>query len=189
MRLHPVLMPIPQEEEARTPPQVREQRAYARRALRACARYCGAPENGWEKDGNEAPLPQAGHYWSVSHKRRWAAAVIADRPVGIDLEQIAPRRVDLYEALADDEEWKILGDRGWPSFFRLWTAKEATLKAHGVGIAGFSACRLVEVPDITHMMLEYEGRTWRVEHYYHAGHVAAVTCGADPVEWHIEEDV
>ncbi len=162
---------------------MRQQRLCARLALQYCARRCRAPVNGWEKDVEGVPLPQEGFYWSVSHKRQWAAAVIADGPVGIDIEHIVPRRRELHDALADRAEWTIMGDRSWNAFFRLWTAKEASLKANGAGIGGFSTCRLVEVCDERHLMLQYEGRPWRIEHFYHAGHVAAVTCDTGPVNW------
>ena len=162
---------------------MRQQRLCARLALQHCARRCRAPANGWEKDADGVPLPQEGFYWSVSHKGQWATAVIADGPVGIDIEHIVPRRRKLHVALADRTEWTIMGDRSWDAFFRLWTAKEASLKASGTGIGEFSACRLVEVCDERHLTLQYEGRPWRIEHFYHAGHVAAVTCDIGPVNW------
>ena len=183
MTIYPVLVPIPQESPLRTPEQVRRQREFARVALRECARRCGAPEEGWEKDAYEVPLPQGGYWWSVSHKRKWAAAVIADRPIGIDIEEIEPRGDDLFAEIASDDEWDLLGERCWPAFFRVWTAKEAILKADGVGIAGLPHCQLVEVPDDRHMTLEYKGRGWLIEQYFHDNHVAAVTCDSDTVQW------
>lgn len=183
MTIYPVLVPIPQDSPVRTPEHVRQQRECARRALRECARRCGAPEDGWKKNAADVPLPQRGYWWSVSHKRKWAAAVIADHPVGIDIEEIVARGDELFAEIASDDEWKIVGERSWPAFFRVWTAKEATLKANGVGIAGLFACRVVDVSDGRHMTLEYEGRTWPIEHYYHAEHVAAVTRDDNDVQW------
>ncbi len=134
MTLHPVLAPVSLDAHARTPEQVQAQRDAARRALAHCAELCHAPTDGWQKNADNVPVPNEGFYWSVSHKREWAAAVIADHPVGIDIEKIAPRRNELVlDELATEEEWTIVGDRSWESFFRLWTAKEATLKANGVG--------------------------------------------------------
>lgn len=106
--------------------------------------------------------------------------MIGEGPVGIDIEQVTPRHDGVFDALACESEWTLIGDRSWHSFFRLWTAKEATLKANGVGIAGFSACRLLAVPDRDHMTLHYEHRVWSIEHYYLADHIAAVTCGNTP---------
>ncbi len=207
MTIRPVLVPIPAPGVSgsaggtgglsdvpaarwRSPERVIQQRAYARIALRECAERCGAPPGDWEKGPDEVPLPRDGYYWSVSHKRMWAAAVISDRPVGIDIEHIVPRREGAYDALASEGEWTLMGDRSWHSFFRMWTAKEATLKANGVGIAYFLACRLVEIPDDRHMKLQYPVGSgpdapiaWSIEHYVHEDHITAVTCGSSPVSW------
>jgi 4'-phosphopantetheinyl transferase len=189
MNLHPVLVPVPQETDARTPERVRVQRAAARVALRHCARLCGAPEEGWEKNADDVPRPQCGFYWSVSHKRHWAAAVIADRPVGVDIERIEPKRPEMFDELACADEWSLLPARSWLDFFRLWTAKEATLKANGVGIGEFRQCRVTNVPDDKTMWLEYRARRWKVEHFHHDDHVAAVTVDADTVTWHVVTDI
>ncbi len=190
MILRPVLTPIPQREGTRIPDQVKQQQASARAALRECARLCGAPQNGWKKNAAGAPLPQDGWYWSITHKRLWAAAVIADRPVGIDIEHVAPRRNEaIMDAAASPEEWDMLRGRSWPTFFRLWTAKEAVLKANGTGVAGLSACRLVEVTNSSRMTLQYKGQTWPVEHFFHNSHVAAITCETDAVDWHVADDL
>jgi len=183
MILTPVIVAIPQDTPPRSPRRVEQQRMCARSALQHCAKQCHAPAHGWSKDVDEVPLPNAGFYWSVSHKRHWAAAVISDRPVGIDIEHIAPRQRELHDALADDDEWSVIGNRSWHAFFRLWAAKEATLKANGVGIAGLTCCRLVEVPDESRMTLDYLGRFWLVEQFYHAEHVTAVTSNSAKVNW------
>lgn len=185
MILRPVWVPIPIMEGLSPPQRVQRQRDYARRALRHCAELCAAPLEGWCQSPDGAPLPLKGYHWSISHKWRWAAAVIADRPVGIDIEHIHPRRGDLFDAVGEDQEWAFLGDRSWHSFFRLFTAKEATLKASGVGIGHLSACRLVEVMDDRHVLMNFEDRDWRIEHFEHDGHIAAVTCADSSLIWNV----
>ncbi len=187
MILHPVILPVPQDAPVRTSAHVRRQRDAARLALHRCAKRSRAPLEGWTKNADDVPLPNAGFHWSVSHSRHWAAAVIMDRPVGIDIEHVVPRERGLHSALAGDAEWELMGDRSWLSFFRLWTAKEATLKANGTGISRFSACQLVEVRDEDHLAFDYGGRTWHIEHFYHADHIAAVTCGREGVDWFVLE--
>ena len=129
MMLTPVIVAVEQDAPPRSPPAVQRQRSGARLALAHCVTRCGAPVRGWEQDVAGLPLPNGGHYWSISHKRNWAAAVIAHGPVGIDIEHIRPRDRELHEAAAQHMEWAVMGDRSWHSFFRLWTAKEATLKS------------------------------------------------------------
>lgn len=185
MTLQPVLVPVVSDAANRTPQRVQAQRVASRRALIECARRSGAPEAGWTKDENDVPRPLAGFHWSVSHKRHWAAAVIADRPVGIDIEHILPKRNELFAELAAPDEWAVLGDRSWPAFFRVWTAKEATLKANGLGIGAFGRCRVLEVDGDTNMTLLYDGAPWTIEHFLHAEHIVAVTAGHDAVAWHV----
>ena len=187
MIIHPVILPVPQEAPARSMAHVEIQREAARLALRRCAERSGAPLEGWTKNVDDVPMPNAGFHWSVSHTRYWAAAVIADRPVGIDIEHAVPRPRKLHSALADEAEWELMGDRSWLSFFRLWTAKEAVLKASGAGIAQFLACRLIEISDEHHLALDYDGKSWSIEHYYHANHIAAVTRNHDAVDWSVLE--
>jgi len=183
MKLQPVILAIPQDAPPRSPQRVRQQRLSARLALEYCAERCGVTPRAWDTGRDGVPLPQGGLHWSVSHKRQWVAAVIAERPVGIDIEHVVPRREQLREALADQAEWAVMGETSWLAFFRLWTAKEATLKANSTGIAGLSECRLMEACDGRHMTLRYRGQPWYIEHFQHAEHVAAVTCGLSPVDW------
>lgn len=199
--LTPVIVPVPQGDDdrggsrdteaerpkspPRTPAAVRRQRESARLALVRCAQRYGAPTEGWEQDDADRPVPNDGYYWSVSHARRLAAAVIADRPVGIDIEEIRPRDRELHDALAGPAEWAVLAERSWRAFFRLWTAKEATLKANGVGIAELLDCRLVTVVSDHRLTLEFRDRTWCVQQFDHANHIAAVTCDNASVEWEV----
>ncbi len=179
MILRPVIVAVPSEAPPRTPAQVQHQRIAARTALRHCASLCGAPAEGWCKSETEVPMPNCGFHWSLSHKRDFAAAVIACKPVGIDIEKIEPRPHRLHDKLAGVEEWNLVGSQSWPAFYRLWTAKEATLKANGVGIAGFSSCRLVEIISAARMALIYEGARWMVEHHHHEDHVTALAIQAE----------
>ncbi len=188
MILRPILTPIAIDDSLSGREKVERQRSTARRALSICAEQCGGQDGPWEQDANRVPLPNDGWYWSISHKPLLAGAVISDAPVGIDIEHIRPRgREDLWDRLANADEWKVAGERSWEMFFRLWTAKEATLKANSRGIGGFEECRIVSVPDETHILCDYGNRQWRIEQYYHAGHIAAVTAGSLDVQWHLEE--
>lgn len=188
MILKPSLILIREASDLGGPQKVARQRAAARRALSVCAEHCGVQDGPWEQDANRVPLPANGYYWSISHKPLMAGAVIADRPVGIDVEHVKPRgRDDLWDRLANAGEWNVAAERSWEMFFRLWTAKEATLKANSRGIGGFEECRIMAVPDDTHVVCEYGGEPWRIEQFYHADHIAAVTTEESDVLWQVVE--
>ncbi len=187
MSAHAVLVAIPDDDRLAPPQRVQQQKDYARLALRRCAELVGAPADGWQQGEGGAPLPNAGFFWSLSHKRRLAAAVIADERVGIDVEEITPRRDDLFDHIATASEWSLLPNRSWHSFFRLFTAKEAVLKAHGMGIGYLRECTIVRVLDDCHMLVRFGEDDLPVEHFAHAGHLAAVACPSQPISWHVHE--
>ncbi len=86
-------------------------------------------------------------HFSLSHSGGWALLALAQgQPVGVDLEWPRPRRrllamaqrfftaaeADALHSLAEEERLR--------AFYSLWTAKEAVLKAAGVGI-GFGLAK------------------------------------------------
>ncbi len=187
--LHPVLVPVPSFAPERTSDQIKVQRAASRAALTRCAEIVGAPLEGWKQDPDRVPLPNEGFHWSVTHKRQWTAAVISNAPVGIDIEHLIERRRRTHDHVASEDEWRIAGPDTWDTFYRVWTAKEATLKTHGRGIGKLRVCQVVDASDPPFMTLSYEGHTTRVEHYEHAGHLLAVTGDDRRVTWHVATDV
>jgi phosphopantetheine--protein transferase-like protein len=146
-------------DERDAPPGVRVARAAARFVLarqletdpidvaisRECA-HCGHPAHGRPTvAGNEQVS------FSVSHSGAYAVIALAadGARVGVDVEEIRPRsRIDALAArVLDDEEhalWSTVGDEQerLRSFLVVWTAKEAYLKALGIGIT----TRLRDVP-------------------------------------------
>lgn len=60
--------------------------------------------------------------FNLSHSHGAAACAIHDKPVGVDIEKLRPAPKRLANGMEDD------------AFFRLWTAKEATVKKQGSGV-------------------------------------------------------
>ena len=83
--------------------------------------------------GGASPPP----YFSVSHAGEWIAVALAPIPVGVDVERIGGVELDigLLEAVCTSRERRILLSlptvRRTQYFTRLWTRKEAVVKASG----------------------------------------------------------
>ncbi|HEV7523823.1 MAG TPA: 4'-phosphopantetheinyl transferase superfamily protein [Acidimicrobiia bacterium] len=112
---------------------------------RRCA-HCGHPTH-----GRPTVAGAGGLSYSLSHSGSFAILALADGDarVGVDVEQVQPRRRlgALAARVLNDEEhadWLAIDDADdqLRSFLRAWTAKEAYLKALGIGIA----TRLRDVP-------------------------------------------
>ena len=159
----------------------------AREALRLSAEKAGVVLGELRKDGDDVPLPFGEYHWSVSHKPRYVAAVIGPGRMGIDIEEIASRKENIFGYVASDEEWSLFGGKSWDSLYRCWTAKEAVVKSTGTGLAGLKSCRVVDVPDTTNITVLFEGRLHQVEQLLHDGHVIAVLKDDNPVEWAVTD--
>lgn len=187
MVLHPVILPVTEYEDrlAGREKAVLLSRV-ARQALELSAEKTGVTLGELFKGENDAPLPCNGHYWSVSHKPKYVAAVVSGSPVGIDIEEVTPRSDSIFGYVASDEEWRLGGGKTWDVFFRYWTAKEAVLKAVGIGLGGLKKCRIVSissVPGESDIALNYKGTTFRVEQLRYDNHIASVLKDDARVEW------
>ena len=154
----------------------------AREALELSAEKSGVRLGELPKDENGSPCPVSGNYWSLSHKPRCVAAVVSKDRAGIDVEEMKPRTESLFDYVASDDEWQ-LKDRTWDTFFRYWTAKEAALKAVGIGIGGLKACRIISVLDENHIALDYRRDFFLVEQLRYKNHLIAVVKGDNQIEW------
>jgi 4'-phosphopantetheinyl transferase len=126
--------------------------AASRAALRVIlARYLGTEPGDLEFQLGPRGQPRvagAGVRFSLARSEGLALIAVSREPVGVDLERIRPRRglADLAASrFPAREAARIAGGCCGPptvSFYRHWTAKEAYLKAAGLGLAGL---RTVEV--------------------------------------------
>ncbi|MFO8086067.1 MAG: 4'-phosphopantetheinyl transferase superfamily protein [Desulfobacterales bacterium] len=157
---------------------------HARKAVELSAGRAGVHLKSLAKSDHGVPLPFQGNFWSLTHKTIYVAGVVAPKEVGIDIERIKPVSEGLFEKTAYDSEWNIGANPRCPDlFFRFWTAKEAVLKATGVGIAGLLKCEVIEIPDTTHLILYHQNRFWHVEHCFFDGHVATVVQNDFRLKW------
>lgn len=88
--------------------------------------------------------------FSISHSGDWLWLAVGEPMLGLDVEQLRPRR-NLQKLMAHvlsplELAWVAVQDDELRAFYRLWTLREAVLKASGRGLAGLS--RLQLLPDL-----------------------------------------
>lgn len=157
----------------------------ARHAVQLSASQIGVKLGELIKSQEGAPLPSGGYFWSLAHKTEYVAGVVADVPIGLDIEKIRPCAPGLYRIAADETEWKLAEMADDLLFFRYWTAKEAVLKSAGIGLKALSRCRVIEIVDDHHLMLSYNHHAYDVEHFYFNGHIAAILSHPD-IRWRVQ---
>jgi len=181
--IYPVLLSVPDDKRTLIGREkVTYLSAHARAALALSAKETGITLGELEKNGEGAPLPSSGFYWSLAHKSDYVTAVAADVPVGIDIEKIKEVSHGLYKKIASDEEWHLSIENRRRLFFRYWTAKEAVLKVAGTGIRELSRCRITSVEDERRVLLDFKGAVIGVQHFFHDHHVIAVVDVGCPIE-------
>lgn len=115
------------------------------------------PHSAFKYDAHGKPYWEDGPYFSISHSKEAIAVAIDETPVGIDIEGIRRTDEDLMKRVMNEEERSavssaLLADR---AFTRIWTQKEAVVKAEGVGIQSFEQLQMV---------LE-KNKEWQVESF------------------------
>jgi 4'-phosphopantetheinyl transferase len=183
--IYPVILAVPKTAQALTPKErVKFLSRHARRALEQSAEKSSVRLDVLAQNERNAPLPFKGTYWSVTHKNEYVAGVVCPSPTGIDIEKICPREKSLFRKTAGEAEW-ALADKTFTTFFRYWTAKEAVLKAAGIGLRDLSKCRISRVLGTHHLVVEYDGNQWQIEHNFFNSHIASIVKNDLVIEWTI----
>lgn len=92
-------------------------------------------------------------YFSISHCKEGIAVATDDQPIGIDIEAIRYADEALVARTMNEDERVGMDDR---KFTRLWTQKEAIVKAKGVGIQSFEQLRNILVESLEFRVESFE---------------------------------
>lgn len=77
-------------------------------------------------------------HFNISHSGEYVVCAVCDIPIGIDIQEIKPYNPNVAKKICLPFELKQIEqstDKA-SEFIKLWTRKEAALKAKGTGIAG-----------------------------------------------------
>ena len=114
----------------------------------------------WQYNEHGKPFLPDGPFFSISHCKEGIAVVVDEQPVGIDIEHIRHLDPGLIERTMSARERELIHDAR--DFTRLWTRKEAVVKAQGVGICSFE--------QLQHVLenLDYSVQTVEKEKYIYS---------------------
>ncbi|MBP3767859.1 MAG: 4'-phosphopantetheinyl transferase superfamily protein [Prevotella sp.] len=103
-------------------------------------------------------------HFNMSHCREAAICVLADRPVGADIESIRQYKESLARYTMNDEELHQILTAACPdvAFTKLWTKKEAVLKCLGTGIRNNMKTVLNGVAPISTVVDEARGYVYSI---------------------------
>lgn len=126
----------------------RRRRAYlgARLALKRLGRGLtgdwASPPGALETSAPDGILPACPGFSgrvSAAHDDRFAVAVAGERPIGVDVERLAPRVLSTRRMFLDEAEQALVRESPLGELraaTRAWCAKEAAAKAWGFGLGG-----------------------------------------------------
>lgn len=77
-------------------------------------------------------------HFNISHSGQYVACAVCDRPVGIDIQEMAAYHPEVTTSVCNLKEMAQLNASKEPAkeFVRMWTKKEAFVKLTGDGITG-----------------------------------------------------
>lgn len=98
-------------------------------------------------------------HFNFSHSGTLVLCALSDRPVGVDIEVMKPRRPALPRQALTQEEYACYQALGgdWPAFYTLWTRKEAWCKYSGLGLGQ----QWGKTPPEHEHFRSYAGPDWR----------------------------
>ena len=121
-------------------------------------------------------LPE-GPCFNLSHSGEWVVLACSEHELGVDIEKLGEYKEKLARRCCTEEELLWLENRDKSDFFRLWTGKEAVMKATGLGLAlparSFSVLPLDNAPHVV------SGRCWYLRWYDFPGYALCTACAVD----------
>ncbi len=156
----------------------------ARESVSLSARRAGLSMMRFLKGPQGQPLPWCGVHWSLTHKPLYVAGVVSVCPVGIDIECVKPVSTGVFTRICRKEESVLFhGLSRETVFFKCFTAKEAVLKRHGMGLTALGSVWVRRVSNSGHLEVSYDNTFTRVEQFKLDGHLLSITGDGADVIW------
>lgn len=111
-------------------------------------------------------------YYSISHSENTWAIIFSDAPCGLDLQYNKKAKLEkIAVKLYQEDEQESVNKLGIDEFFRIWSRREALIKAAGSSV-------FYDAPSTMWESASYEGYLW---HIYDVS-LGAEICSADNAE-------
>lgn len=135
-------------------------------------RYALKKHEGYQ--GNSIPPLQYNRYgkpgvagikggFNISHAGSWAVcAYTTQGDIGVDIEKKTAIDIQDYKEVLTPEEFSSLNRSGQADFFRLWTLKEAIIKADGRGFYLSPTSFTLPSAQLNHSDITVAGKRWHL---------------------------
>lgn len=111
-------------------------------------------------------------YYSISHSENTWAIIFSDAPCGLDIQYNKKAKLEkIAVKLYQEDEQESANKLGIDEFFRIWSRREALIKAAGSSV-------FYDAPSTMWGSVSYEGYLWRI---YDVS-LGAEICSADNAE-------
>jgi 4'-phosphopantetheinyl transferase len=115
-------------------------------------------------DAGKPVLPNL--YFSISHSQNWVGCAFStEQAVGLDLEVPRSLEKNHFRSSFSLHEWDLIdADDGFHTFYQYWTAKEAVLKAAGLGLMHLLDMTLLELKEAyVKLPKETQASRWQLQ--------------------------
>lgn len=123
-----------------------------------------------------------GPFFNVSHSGKYVVMAIAEKEVGVDIEEDIEKNMDILLKIFNEAEAKMIKEHA--DFYYLWCAKESLIKC-----IGSSVSHVKEVPALPLNGLKtFKGKDYQSQTFIYEKHIVSVTReGNEPFEIKIEK--
>lgn len=128
------------------------------------------------------PYFSNGPFFNVSHSGKYVMMAVANKEVGVDIEENIEKNMDILLKIFNEAEAKMIKEHA--DFYYLWCAKESLIKC-----IGSSVSHIKEVPSLPLNGLKtFKGKDYQCQTFFYEKHIVSITReGNEPFEIKLEK--
>lgn len=128
------------------------------------------------------PYFSNGPFFNVSHSGKYVMMAVANKEVGVDIEENIEKNMDILLRIFNEAEAKMIKEHA--DFYYLWCAKESLIKC-----IGSSVSHIKEVPSLPLNGLKtFKGKDYQCQTFFYEKHIVSITReGNEPFEIKLEK--